>query len=112
MKLDDGLMLRVYVDENDTVNGHNAYRWVVSTALEHGLAGATVLRGMHGYGSRQRMHSAGLMSLSGNLPVVIEIIDSEQNISEFVSVLEREMEDGLISVEKVRYHHLGKNRQD
>lgn len=112
MKLEEGLLLRIYLDENDKLEGHTAYRWIVNKAMESEMRGATVLRGLEGYGTRQKLHSANLLTLSTNLPVVIEIIDEEQKIIEFVETINQHLTDGLISLERVRYKHLSKDHSN
>lgn len=108
-EFEEGLLLRIYLDENDKIGGQTGYHWLVEQAMEKGLRGATVLRGMEGFGTRHKLHTAGILTLSTNLPVVIEIIDSGTRIKEFVSYINEHLNDGLVSLERVRFQHLGKS---
>ncbi len=80
---------------------------IVTTAREHGLAGATVLRGLIGYGCSTVLHTAKLLDLSDDLPMVVEIVDSEEKIQSFLPVLDKMMSSGLITLEKVRVLQYG-----
>ncbi len=109
MKLpEDGMLLRVFVGENDTFQGKALYEQIVLKARELNLAGATVLRGLMGFGATSRMHTAKLLRLSEDLPVVIEIVDTEEKINTLLPFLDEIVTEGLITLEKVRvikYRH-------
>ena len=103
MKLpEQGLLLRVFVGETDTYKGKALYEAILLKAREMNLAGATVLRGMMGFGANSRIHSAKLLRLSEDLPMVIEIVDTEDNINKILPFLDETVKEGLITMEKVR----------
>ena len=76
----DGKLLRIFIGESDKYEGHPLHEWIVRRAREHGLAGATVLRGLEGFGAHSRLHTAKVLRLSTDLPIVIEIVDTEEKI--------------------------------
>lgn len=99
-------LLRIFLGEDDRTDGKPLYEAIVLKAREMHLAGATVLRGPMGFGKTSRLHTAKILRLSEDLPVVVEIIDAEENIRAFVSAIEPMMTGGLITLEKaevVRY---------
>jgi PII-like signaling protein len=102
MKLEDGLLLRVYVGESDRLDGEPMYKWLVDQAHAAKLAGATVLRGMEGYGGDGRIHTARVIRLSTDLPLVVEMVDSVEKIEAFLPIVENAMSKGVVTVEKVR----------
>jgi uncharacterized protein len=103
MKLEgDGVLLRVFLGELDRWHGQPLYEAIVLAARQAGLAGATVFRGPMGFGARSRLHTAKILRLSEDLPVVIEIVDTQANIDAFVPKLDEMMGDGLVTIEKVR----------
>ncbi len=100
-------LLRLFIGERER-NGHQPlYEAIVMKAREHGLAGATVLRGIVGYGHSSKLHTAKILRLSADLPLVIEIVDSEEHIQEFLPVLDAMMSSGLVTLEKVRVVQYG-----
>lgn len=102
MKIEgDGQLLRVFVDETDQWHGQPLYQAIVQKARELGLAGATVLRGMMGFGAHSRIHTAKILQLSEDLPVVIEIIDQAERIEKILPSLEEMVAEGLITLEKI-----------
>ncbi|MDD5254552.1 MAG: DUF190 domain-containing protein [Candidatus Omnitrophica bacterium] len=109
MKLpEEGMLLRIFVGENDTLHGKALYEQIVLKARELNLAGATVLRGLMGFGADSRMHTAKLLRLSEDLPVVIEVVDTEENLNKLLPFLDEVVQEGLITLEKVRvikYRH-------
>ncbi len=109
MKLPEkGLMLRIYIGESDRSEGHPLYEAIVNKARELNLAGATVLKGIMGYGASSRIHTTKLLRLSEDLPVRIEIIDTEENINRLMPYLEEHVIEGLITLEEIRvirYRH-------
>jgi PII-like signaling protein len=109
MKLpDNGLLLRIYVGEQDRFEGNLLFEEIVLKARELNLAGATVLRGVMGYGASSRIHSAKLLVLSDDLPVVIEIVDTEEKINLILPFLDEAVTEGLITLEEVKiitYRH-------
>jgi PII-like signaling protein len=103
MKLpQEGMLLRVFIGEADTYNGKALYEQIVLKARELNLAGATVTRGILGFGASSRMHSAKLLRLSMDLPVVIELVDTEENLDKLMPFLDETVTDGLITLEKVK----------
>ena len=108
----DGKLLRMFVGESDRYHGRALYSAIVLKARELGLAGATVIRGIEGYGARSRIHTARILRLSEDLPVVIEIVDTEEKIRAALPVLDAMMEaaggGGLVTLEKaeiIKYTH-------
>lgn len=106
---EDALLLRIFIGEDDRHEGTPLHEAIVLKAREMHLAGATVLRGPLGYGHSSRLHTAKILRLSDDLPVVIEIVDSEERIRPFLSVLEEMMEGGLVTLENVRVIRYGPN---
>jgi len=104
---EDATLLRLFVGEKDRLEHRPLYEAIVLRAREHGLAGATVLRGLLGFGASSMLHTAKILRLSDDLPIVIEIIDAEHQIESFLPVLEEMMPSGLVTIEKVRVLHYG-----
>ena len=99
---EDGYLLRVFVGESDKHGHIPLYEAIVLKAREAGLAGATVLRGLMGFGKHSVLHTAKILRLSEDLPVVIEIVDTEDKINSFLPVLDEMLQGGLVTLEKVR----------
>jgi hypothetical protein len=103
MKLEgEGYLLRIYLGELDKHGHQPRYEAIVLKAREFGLAGATVLRGPMGFGANSHLHTAKILRLSEDLPVLIEIVDKEDKINAFLPVLDQMLGDGLVTLEKVR----------
>jgi PII-like signaling protein len=103
VKLDgEGFLLRIYLGEQDKWHHQPLYEAIVLKAREMGLAGATVLRGPMGFGAHSHMHTAKILRLSEDLPVLIEIVDKEDKINAFIPELDKMLGDGLVTLEKVR----------
>jgi hypothetical protein len=98
----EGFLLRIYLGEQDKWHHQPLYEAIVLKAREMGLAGATVLRGPMGFGAHSHMHTAKILRLSEDLPVLIEIVDKEDKINAFIPELDKMLGDGLVTVEKVR----------
>jgi PII-like signaling protein len=98
---EEGHLLRIYVGESDRWQGKPLYEAIVLKAREIGVAGATVLRGIMGYGAASRIHSSKILRLSEDLPVVIEIVDNPQIISQLLPEIERMVQEGLVTIENV-----------
>jgi PII-like signaling protein len=96
-----GCLLRIYLGEREVHRGRPLYEKIVTTARELGLAGATVLRGPMGYGAGSQIHTAKLLRLSEDLPVVIEIVDSREKVEQMLPHLDEMMHDGLVTMEQV-----------
>ncbi len=104
---EEALLLRIFIGEDDEVDGRPLYEAIVLAARERHLAGATVLRGPLGFGRSSRLHSAKILRLSEDLPIVIEIVDAPDKIETFLPVLDRLMGSGLVTLEKVRVLRYG-----
>ena len=98
---EDGALLRVFVGESDRHEGKLLYEWLVLKAREKGLAGATVLRGVMGFGAHSRLHTFRIERLSEDLPVVVEIVDAREAIEAFLPELEPHLGGCLVTLEKV-----------
>src|SRR4051794_38402729 len=102
MKLEGtGLLVRIYLGESDRWHGKPLYQAIVELLRSRGVAGATVLRGIEGFGAKQHMHSTRLLSLSEDLPVLIEAVDEEPKIRAILPELDQMLGDGLMTLEKV-----------
>jgi PII-like signaling protein len=101
------VLLRIFFGEDDRVEGRPLYEAIVLKAREMHLAGATVLRGPMGFGASSRLHTTKILRLSEDLPLVIEIVDSEEKINDFLPVLDRMMSSGLVTLEKVQVLQYG-----
>jgi hypothetical protein len=95
------VLLRIFIGEEDAFEGKPLYEAIVMKAREQHLAGATVLRGPMGFGKSSRLHTSKILRLSEDLPLVIEIVDGEDNINAFLPILDGMMSSGLITLEKV-----------
>jgi len=98
----DAVLLRIFLGESDRHEHHPLYEAIVLKAREAHLAGATVLRGPMGFGKSSRLHTAKILRLSMDLPVVIEIVDSDEKIRAFLPVLDGMLGGGLVTMEKVQ----------
>ena len=98
----DAVLLRIFIGETDRYHHHPLYEAIVLKARETHLAGATVLRGPMGFGKSSRLHTAKILRLSMDLPLVIEIVDSEEKIQSFLPELDKMMGGGLLTLEKVK----------
>lgn len=99
-----GKLLRIFVGESDKHEGMPLYEWVVRSARREGLAGATVLRGLEGFGAHSLLHTAKILRLSSDLPIVIEIVDTEEKIERFLPLIDSAISEGLATIEKVEVH--------
>ena len=99
---ENGYLLRIFVGESDKHEGKPLYEWLVLKAREAGLAGATVLRGIEGFGAHSRLHTAKILRLSADLPIVIELVDSLEKIEAFMPVVDQAIEEGLATLERVQ----------
>jgi uncharacterized protein len=106
----DAMLLRVFVGEDQRYHSHPLYESIVLKARELHLAGATVLRGPMGFGHSSRLHTTTILRLSEDLPIVIEIVDSDQKITAFLPVLDEMIGSGLVTLEKVQVLAYGKTR--
>lgn len=109
MKIEgEGQLLRIFVGESDRWEGRPLHEAIVLAAREAGVAGATVLRGMAGFGANSRIHTTKILRLSEDLPIVIEIVDSAAKIQAILPALDRMVTEGMITLERVQviaYRH-------
>lgn len=105
----EGYLLRIFIGESDKHEGRPLYEWLVQQARARGLAGATVLRGMMGFGAHSRIHTFKIERLSEDLPLVIELVDTKENLEKFLEEIEGEIKEGLATMEKaqVRFYRSG-----
>jgi len=96
-----GTLLRIFIGESDRHGGRPLYEAIVLKARELHLAGATVLRGMMGFGARSRLHTAKVLRLSEDLPIVIEIVDEREKIDALLPHVDAMMGDGMVTLEQV-----------
>ena len=106
----DATLLRIFIGESDRHEHRPLYEVIVLKAREAGLSGATVLRGPMGFGHSSRLHTDKILRLSADLPIVVEIVDSEEKINAFLSTLDTIMESGLVTLEKVKVLRYGSVR--
>ena len=100
----EGQLLRIFVGESDKHAGLPLYEWIVRRAREHHMAGATVLRGLEGFGAHCRVHTAKVLRLAQDLPIVVEIVDTKENIQRFLEVVDDAIEEGIATLEDVHVH--------
>jgi PII-like signaling protein len=98
---EEGHLLRVFVGEDDHYDRQPLHEWIVQQARKNGLAGATVLRGIEGFGAHSRLHTAKILRLSTDLPLVIEIVDTREKIERFLPIIDEAIEEGLATLERV-----------
>ena len=96
----DGKLLRIFIGEADRWNGKPLYEEIVLLAKKNSMAGATAIKGFMGFGCKSHMHTTKLLRLSEDLPIIIEIVDSEEKISQFLPFLDEMVSEGLITIEK------------
>ncbi|CAB1060466.1 UPF0166 protein TM_0021 [Olavius sp. associated proteobacterium Delta 1] len=97
---EEGQLLRIFIGESDKYERQPLYEWIVKKARATGLAGATVFRGLEGFGASSRLHTAKLLRLSSDLPIVIEIVDTDEKIQEFMPLIDEAIKNGLATLEK------------
>jgi PII-like signaling protein len=109
-ELRQGKLLRIFIGEQDRREHMPLYEWIVRRARERNLSGATVLRGVEGFGARSVLHKANLLDLSADLPIIIEIVDTEDAIESFLLEIDEAISEGLATVERVevRFRRGGK----
>jgi PII-like signaling protein len=103
--IEEGCLLRILIGESDRYDGKPLYEWIVFKAREEKLAGATVFRGMMGYGANSRIHSSKILRLSEDLPVLIEIVDARPKLEQFLESIKAVMQGGLATLEKADVHY-------
>ena len=112
MRTVDGTLLRIFISENDRHGSLPLFEWIVQQAREQGLAGATVLRGLEGFGPHHQLHTAKILRLSSDLPVVVEIIDTRENVEAFLPTLDGAIGRGVVTLEKVEARFYGEEESD
>ncbi|ADC89926.1 protein of unknown function DUF190 [Thermocrinis albus DSM 14484] len=98
----EAVLLRIFLGENDTYRGKPLYRYIVEFCKEKGVAGATVFKGVLGYGRSSVLHGSSILRLSSDLPIVVEIIDSEEKIVQVLPHIKGMLKGGIITLEKVK----------
>ena len=101
---EEGNMLRIIIGESSRHEGKHLYEWIVIKARECGIAGATVVRGMMGYGANSRIKTTSILCLSEDLPVIIELVDTRKMLEEFLDVIDPVIGEGLVTMEKMHVH--------
>ena len=96
-----GLLVRIYIGESDQWHGRPLYQAIVEMLREQGLAGATVLRGIEGFGAKAHLHTTRLLRLSEDLPILVEVVDQEDRLRAVLPTLDEMVGDGLITLERV-----------
>lgn len=100
----EGQLLRIFIGESDKHGGLPLYEWLVRKAREGHMAGATVFRGLQGFGAHSRMHTAKILRLSQDLPIVIEIVDTKEKIQSFLETVDAVVDEGIATLEDVHVH--------
>ena len=98
----EGKLLRLFIGESDTWHGRPLYQAIVERVRREGLAGATVLRGIEGFGADSHLHTSRILRLSEDLPVVIEIVDTPEQIDRVVPILDEMVGEGMLTLERVQ----------
>ena len=98
---DDSRLLRIYIGESDQWRHKPLYHQLVQAARDQGLAGATVLRGIEGFGASSRIHTSRILALSEDLPLVIEIVDTADKVEAYLAAVDEMLTEGLVTVEAV-----------
>jgi PII-like signaling protein len=98
----EGKLLRLFIGESDTWHGKPLYQAIVERVRHEGLAGATVLRGIEGFGADSRLHTSRILRLSEDLPIVIEIVDTPEQIDRVVPILDEMVGEGMLTLERVQ----------
>jgi len=104
-----GFLLRIFIGESDKYAGKPLFEWLVELARERGLAGATVLRGIMGYGGRSRIHTSKILRLSEDLPIIVELVDTQEKLEAYLELIDHAIRDGLATLEKaeVKFYRSG-----
>ena len=98
----EAILLRIFIGESDEYNGKKLYRYIVEMLKKEGIAGATVLRGIEGYGKTSHIHTTSILRLSTDLSIIIEVVDLKENIDKIKPMLNKIIKGGLITEEKVK----------
>ena len=108
---EQGQLLRIFIGESDHYKGKPLYEWIVLKAREAGLAGATVIRGILGFGAHSRIHTTKILRLSDDLPMIIEIVDTLKKIDDFMPIIDHTITEGLATIEEIsiRFYRTSKS---
>ena len=108
----EGYLLRIIIGESSRHEGKPLYEWIVTTARKYGVAGATVVRGMMGYGANSRIKTASILRLSEDLPVIIELVDTREMLEQFLEIVDPMLNEGLVTFEQmhIRMYRAGLDR--
>lgn len=101
----EGKLLRIFIGESDTWHGKPLYQAIVQRLRKEGLAGATVIRGIEGFGAKSHLHTSRILRLSEDLPLVIEVVDEAARIDAVLPMLDEMVEDGLVTLERIEVVH-------
>ena len=108
----EGLLLRIYIGESDRYENRPLATALIGRARSEGLAGATALRGLQGFGMHSTIHSANILRLSSDLPIVLEIADTVEKIEAFLPIVEEMVPEGMATLEKIRIIFYRSHRQE
>ena len=108
---EDGCLLRIFIGESEKADGKPLYQWLVEKARAKELAGATVWRGMMGYGANSRIHTSKILRLSQDLPVIVEIVDTREKLETFLDEVDSMIKGGLATLEKAQVHFYRSNKR-
>jgi len=109
---EEGCLLRIFIGESDHHDGKPLYEWLVLKAREHELAGATVLRGMMGFGANTRViHTFKIERLSEDMPIVVEIVDTKEKLESFLEAIDEHIQAGLVTLEKAQIRFYKANKK-
>lgn len=109
---EESYLLRIFIGESDRWEGQPLYEVIVKKAREKQMAGTTVLRGPMGFGANSHLHTSKILRLSADLPIIIEMVDSQENINAFLPELDVLLQDSMVTLEKVRVIHYRHKRPD
>lgn len=107
---EESYLLRIFIGESDRYHGKPLYEWIVFQARARGLAGATVLRGIMGFGAHSRIHTVKIERLSEDLPIIVEIVDTREKLEAFLGEIDSTITEGVATMEKafVKFYRAGK----
>jgi hypothetical protein len=103
-RIEDGRLLRIFIGESDQLEGRPMYEAILELLRRRGLAGATVVRGIAGFGRSSVVHTAGLLRMSADLPIIIEVVDTAERLAPVIDELDTVIDEGLMTLERVEVH--------
>ena len=101
---EEGYLLRIFIGESDRHDGKLLHEWIVTKAREEGLAGATAIRAIMGFGAHSRLHTFKIERLSQDLPIIVEIVDTREKLEKFLALIDKVIDEGMATLEEVRIH--------